>query len=123
MIQIQHIVLDHNHCQNKFSAVPQVTNCAGLQDTQSFLACHVQKDSLRLQRWDIKVRGISIACFHEVLKRYVFELTLMEYLFGEVHANRISINLLKCQKWAIRIRFLAVIVEAILDLYLPNAII
>ena len=45
----------------------------------------------------------------------------MEYLFGEVHANRTYINLLnfKIGQYA---RFVVVIIEAILDIYLQNVI-
>ena len=46
----------------------------------------------------------------------------MEYLFGEVHANRISINLLNFKNGQY-VRSVAVIIEAILDLYLPNLIV
>ena len=42
----------------------------------------------------------------------------MGYLFGEVHSNRISIIFKNGQY----VRFVAVIIEAILDLYLPNVI-
>ena len=45
----------------------------------------------------------------------------MEYLIGEVHANRISINLLNFKNGQYA-RFVAVIIEAILDLYLQNVI-
>ena len=40
-----------------------------------------------------------------------------EYLLGEAHANRISINLFNFENGQYA-RFVAVIIEAILDLYL-----